>query len=197
LAVGLVEQQIYGGAIDQWFDKISEGLTEKQRADLKRKFSRIDALAKTGQSIRAKAFDVSEHYRQYWQGTGFKAQLVAPSKASAIRFKEALDEIGHVTSDVIISGPDDREGNEEIDKESKDLVRKYWDKMMGQYKTEDEYNRQIIDASRTRSFSKVQMTRFPLASNQSNRTIYRHRLASFDNACSLGGCGVGISRTGQ
>ncbi len=117
MAVGLVEQQIYGGAIDQWFDKISEGLTEKQRADLKRKFSRIDALAKTGQSIRAKAFDVSEHYRQYWRGTGFKAQLVAPSKASAIRFKEALDEIGHVTSDVIISGPDDREGNEEIDKE--------------------------------------------------------------------------------
>jgi type I restriction enzyme R subunit len=83
----LVEQQIAGGAIDQWFDKISEGLTDKQRADLKRKFSRIDALAKTGQSIRAKAFDVSEHYRQYWQGTGFKAQLVAPSKASAIRFK--------------------------------------------------------------------------------------------------------------
>jgi type I restriction enzyme R subunit len=57
-----------------------------------------------------------------------------------------LDEIGHVTSEVIISGPDDREGNEEVDKESKDLVRKFWDKMMGQYKTEDEYNRQVIDA---------------------------------------------------
>jgi type I restriction enzyme, R subunit len=142
----LVEQQITGRAIDQWFDKISEGLTEKQRADLKRKFSRVDALAKTGQAIRAKAFDVSEHYRQHWQGTGFKAQLVAPSKATAIRFKDVLDEVSHVTSEVIISGPDDREGNEEVDKESKDLVRKFWDKMMVRYKTEDEYNRQVIDA---------------------------------------------------
>ena len=53
-----------------WFEKISEGLTEQQKADLKRKFSRMDALSKTGQAIRAKAFDISEHYRQHWQGTG-------------------------------------------------------------------------------------------------------------------------------
>ena len=132
--------------VDIWFEKISEGLTEKQKADLKRKFSRMDALSKTGQAIRAKAFDISEHYRRFWQGTGFKAQLVAPSKAAAIRFKEVLDEIGHVTSEIVISPPDDREGNEEVDKESKDLVRKFWDGMMAKYKSEAEYNRQIIDA---------------------------------------------------
>jgi type I restriction enzyme R subunit len=142
----LVEQQITGGVIDRWFDKISEGLTDKQKADLKRKFSRIDALSKTGQAIRAKAFDISEHYRRFWQGTSFKAQLVAPSKAAAVRFKDVLDEIGHVTSEIVISAPDDNEGNEEVDKESKDLVRGFWDRMMTRYKTEEEYNRQIIDA---------------------------------------------------
>ncbi|MCR9257792.1 MAG: HsdR family type I site-specific deoxyribonuclease [Alphaproteobacteria bacterium] len=142
----LVEQQVSGGVIDSWFDKISEGLNASQKADLKAKFSRMDALAKTSQAIRAKAFDISEHYRQHWQGTGFKAQLVAPSKAAAVRFKEMLDEIGHVTSAIVISPPDDNEGNEEVDKESKDLVRAFWTKMMAQYKTEDEYNRQIIDA---------------------------------------------------
>ncbi len=142
----MVEQQISAGAIDVWFDKISKGLTEQQRADLKRKFSRMTALAKTTQAIRAKAFDISEHYRMHWQGTPFKAQLVAPSKASAVRFKEVLDEIGHVTSEVVISPPDDNEGNEEVDKQSKDLVRKFWEQMMKRYKTEDEYNRQIIDA---------------------------------------------------
>jgi type I restriction enzyme R subunit len=142
----MVEQQISGAAIDVWFDKISKGLTEQQRADLKRKFSRMTALAKTTQAIRAKAFDISEHFRMYWQGTPFKAQLVAPSKAAAVRFKEVLDEIGHVTSEIIISPPDDNEGNEEVDKESKDLVRKFWGQMMKRYKTEDEYNRQIIDA---------------------------------------------------
>lgn len=142
----LVDQQITGAVIDAWFDRISEGLTDQQKADLKRKFSRMDALSKTGQAVRAKAFDISEHYRQHWQGTGFKAQLVAPSKAAAVRFKEVLDEIGHVTSEVIISPPDENEGNEEVDVESKDLVRGFWSKMMSRYKTEDEYNRQIIDS---------------------------------------------------
>ncbi len=142
----LVEQQVSGTVIDRWFDKISEGLTENQKRDLKRKFSRMDALAKTDQAIRAKAFDISEHFRQHWQGTGFKAQLIAPSKAAAVRFKEVLDEIGHVSSAIVISPPDENEGNEEVDQESKDLVRKFWSAMMARYKTEEEYNRQIIDA---------------------------------------------------
>lgn len=142
----LVEQQVSGAVIDRWFDKISDGLTDSQKADLKRKFSRMDALAKTDQAIRAKAFDISEHYRQHWQGTGFKAQLVAPSKAAAVRFKDVLDEIGHVSSAIVISPPDDNEGNEEVDQESKDLVRRFWSSMMARYKTEEEYNRQIIDA---------------------------------------------------
>ena len=142
----LVEQQVSGTVIDRWFEKISEGLTDDQKRDLKRKFSRMDALAKTDQAIRAKAFDISEHYRQHWQGTGFKAQLVAPSKAAAVRFKEVLDEIGHVSSAIVISPPDENEGNEEVDQESKDLVRRFWSQMMARYKTEEEYNRQIIDA---------------------------------------------------
>lgn len=142
----IVEQQIAGHVIDRWFDKISEGLTDKQKADLKRKYSRMDALSKTEQAIHAKAFDVSAHYRQLWQGTGFKAQLVAPSKAAAVRFKEALDEIGHVTSEVVISPPDDNEGHEDIDNESKDLVRGFWSKMMARFKDEAEYNRQVIEA---------------------------------------------------
>lgn len=142
----LVEQQVNGDAIDKWFDKISEGLNDSQKSDLKRKFSRMDALSKTVQAIHAKAFDISEHYRQHWQGTGFKAQLVAPSKAAAVRFKEVFDEIGHVKSEVVISPPDDNEGNEEVDKESKDLVKGFWAQMMARYKTEDEYTRQIIEA---------------------------------------------------
>ncbi len=143
----LVEQEVTGKVIDKWFEKITAGLTADQIADLKRKFSRMDALSKTGQAIRAKAFDISEHYRQHWQGTGFKAQLVAPSKAAAVRYKQVLDEIGHVTSEIIISPPDDNEGNEEVDKESKDLVRQFWEQMMKRFNSsEDEYNRQITEA---------------------------------------------------
>ena len=97
----------------------------------------------TAQTI---ALDISEHYRRHWQGTGFKAQLVAPSKAAAIRFKEVLDEIGDVTSEIVISPPDDREGNEEVDQASKDRVRAFWAKTMDRYGSETDYNRQVIDA---------------------------------------------------
>lgn len=142
----MVEQQVAGGTIDRWFDKLGAGLTEHQKADLKRKFSRMNALAKTSQAIHAKALDISEHYRRHWQGTGFKAQLAAPSKAAAIRFKAALDDIGHVTSEVVMSPPNDNEGHEEVDGESRDLVQAFWRQMMARYRTEREYNRQIIDA---------------------------------------------------
>lgn len=142
----LVDQQITGTAINSWFEKISAGLNDDQKTDLKNKYSRLDALSKTQQTIQAKAFDISEHFRQNWQGTGFKAQLVAPSKASAIRFKEMLDDIGHVTSEVVISAPDDREGNEEVDGKSRDLVRRFWDKIMATYKSEEDYNREVTKA---------------------------------------------------
>ncbi|MCB1357240.1 MAG: type I restriction endonuclease subunit R [Maritimibacter sp.] len=142
----MVDQQVSGVVIDRWFEKISEGLTDSQKADLKRKFSKMDALSKTEQAIRAKAFDISEHFRQFWQGTGFKAQLVAPSKVAAIRFKEVLDEIGHVSSEVVISPPGDKEDNEEVDQESTDRVQAFWKKMMARFGTEDEYNRKVIEA---------------------------------------------------
>ena len=154
----IVEQQINPETIDSWFDKLSEGLSEHQRADLKAKYSRLNALARTEQAIHARAFDVSEHYRQHWQGSGFKAQLVAPSKAAACRYKEILDEIGHVTSEIVISPPDDHEGIEEVeeveevegieeaDLDSGSAVRAFWQRMMDRYGTEGEYNRQIIDA---------------------------------------------------
>ena len=97
-------------------------------------------------TAQAIALNISEHFRRHWQGTGFKAQLVAPSKAAAIRFKEALDEIGDVTSEIVISPPDDREGNEEVDKASQDRVRVFWDETMARRGSETEYNRRVIDA---------------------------------------------------
>lgn len=142
----LVEQEVTGAAVDKWFEKISGKLTDAQKADLKKKYSRMDALSQTEQAIRAKAFDISEHYRQHWQGTGYKAQLVAPRKSAAVRFKEILDEIGHVTSEIIISPPDENEGADEVDRASKEKVQAFWNAMMARFKTEEAYNRDIINA---------------------------------------------------
>lgn len=132
-------------AIDMWFERHTQGLTPEQKADLKRKYSRAEMLNKSDQVIYMRAFDISEHFRSNWQGTGFKAQLVAPNKVSALKYQEYLNEIGYVSSEIIISAPDSREGYEEVDSEPTDEVVKFWQKMMKRYGSEEEYTKQIIN----------------------------------------------------
>ena len=48
------------------------------------------------------------------KGTGFKAQLAAPSKLVALKYKKCLDEFGKVTAEVIMSAPDTREEQEDV-----------------------------------------------------------------------------------
>lgn len=140
-----VEMEQNEKAIDTWFERHTQGLTNEQKADLKKKYSRAEMLNKADQVIYMRAFDISEHFRQNWQGTGFKAQVVAPSKVAALTYKKFLDEIGHVTSEVIISPPDTREGNEDTDDKPSDEVVAFWEKMMKRYGSEEEYNKQVIN----------------------------------------------------
>ncbi|MDD3269125.1 MAG: type I restriction endonuclease subunit R [Syntrophomonadaceae bacterium] len=131
-------------AIDLWFDRHTQGLSREQQADLKKKYARAEMLNKTEQVIYMRAFDISEHFRAAWQGTGFKAQLVAPSKMAALQYHQYLDELGFVSSEVVISAPDTREGYEEYDEEPADEVLRFWQKMMKRFGNEEEYNKQII-----------------------------------------------------
>ncbi|MDX9812541.1 MAG: HsdR family type I site-specific deoxyribonuclease [Bacteroidales bacterium] len=131
-------------AIDLWFDRHTNGLSQEQQADLKKKYSRAEMLNKADQVIFMRAFDISEHFRANWQGTGFKGQLVAPGKVAALKYNEYLDEIGYVSSAVLISPPDLREGFDDVDDESKNEVNKFWHKMMKRYGTEEFYNSELI-----------------------------------------------------
>ncbi len=132
-------------AVDLWFERHTQGLTREQQADLKRKYARAEMLNKADQVIYMRAFDISEHFRSNWQGTGFKAQLVAPNKASALKYNAYLNEIGIVSSEVVISPPDMREGYEETDDETTDDIVKFWQKMMKRYGSEEEYTKQLIN----------------------------------------------------
>ena len=132
-------------AVDLWFERHTQGLNEEQQADLKRKYARAEMLNKAEQVIYTRAFNISEHFRAHWQGTGFKGQLVAPDKASALKYNQYLDEFGKVSSEVVISAPDMREGYEEADDEPTSEVRRFWDKMMKRYGNEAEYNKQLIN----------------------------------------------------
>ena len=141
-----VEQKVDSQSIDGWFERITETLSKEQAADLKKKFSTTDQLNKAEQKVMRVAWDVSEHFRDNWQGTYFKGQLVAQDKPTALLYKKYFDEFDIVSTEVLISGPDEREGETDILEENTQEVQRFWKKMMEKYGTEREYSTQLINA---------------------------------------------------
>ena len=140
-----VPQYVEQDQIDNWFNRVSEPLSVKESADLKRKFSTADQINRSHQRVHMIAWDISKHFEQAFQGTPYKGQLTAPNKLTAIKYKEYFDEIGIVSTEVLISPPDTREGHEEAYGDSTDEVQRFWAKMMEQYYTPDEYDRRLRD----------------------------------------------------
>ena len=137
-------QQVSENTIDNYFQMVSESLTDYQKADLKKKFSRADQLNQADLKIYAITWDISRHYRDNWQGKGFKGQLVCPNKIAAIKYKDYLDEIGLVSSELVMSGPDDREGEDSAYGKSEDKVKHFWAKMMNEHGSPEKYEQNII-----------------------------------------------------
>lgn len=140
----IVPQHVQEGPIDDFFTKVCEGLNEYQTADLKKKYSRTDFVNQTDQRVYSIAWNISEHFRDNWQGTPFKAMLVTPRKSIAVLYKKYLDEIGMVSSEVLITAPDMREGEESSYGDTSETVKAYWKKMMDEHGTPKKYQDNLI-----------------------------------------------------
>lgn len=140
----IVPQSVNEEPIDNFFGMVCEDLTEYQTTDLKKKFSRTDSLNQTEQRIYSISIDISKHYAENWQNTGFKAMLVTPKKKVAIQYKKFLDEIGKVSSEVLITAPDDREGEEIAYGDTAQEVKEFWKRMMDEHGTPQKYQENLI-----------------------------------------------------
>jgi type I restriction enzyme, R subunit len=141
-----VPEELNQEGVDHWFEAVTRPLTASRRADLKGKLSTANQLDKAERKIYLTALDISEHFSQTWKGTGLKGQLTADSKLSALKFKEYLDEFGKVTSEVLISRPDSREGNKDVKQVGEEEVQVFWRRMLEKYGSEEEYNKQVINS---------------------------------------------------
>ncbi|HDZ8963590.1 TPA: type I restriction endonuclease subunit R [Aeromonas dhakensis] len=130
-------------AIDSWFERITQGLNEQQQADLKRKFARKGEIYSAEDRIKLIAFDIASHFSNHII-EGLKGQLACDSKASAVLYKKYLDEAGLFESAVVMSPPDSREGNTEVDESTTPLVTQWWKDNVG---TQDEqvYSKALIE----------------------------------------------------
>jgi type I restriction enzyme R subunit len=96
--------QVVGKTLDQLFDDLFHDKTEDEKALLKRRYGNIQTLSKAGRRIELVARDIVEHFNQKIRPNGFKAQLVASDRATAIQYKQELDKlIDPERSEVVIT----------------------------------------------------------------------------------------------
>ena len=132
-------------AIDNWFERITRGLSDEQKADLKRKYAKRGAIYGAENRIRLIAWDIAVHFSENFKKLDktLKGQVACDSKLSAVRYKKFLDETGLVTSRVVISAPDTREGHEEVNEAELPEVQQWWaSNIQGD---PQEYERQTIE----------------------------------------------------
>jgi type I restriction enzyme R subunit len=132
-------------AIDNWFDKITVSLSEEQKADLKKKFARKGAVYKSANRIELIAWDIAVHFNENIKklNQGLKGQIACDSKLSAIRYQQYLDDTGLVSSAVVISPPDTREGHKDVDENKLPEVQQWWKNHVGQ--DAEAYERTVLD----------------------------------------------------
>ena len=122
------ELDVDEAAVDKWFGEITADLSEAQRTDIKRRWRRAGSVYESASRIRLIAWDIAVHFSENFKklGRGLKGQVATQNRTSAIRYKKHLDETGLVTSEVVISPPDTREGHSEVDEGSE--IQEWWEK---------------------------------------------------------------------
>ena len=146
---------INAAAIDNWFDKITVGLSEEQKADLKKKYAQKGAVYGSDARIELIAWDIAIHFSENFKEfkLGLKGQIATESKTAAIRYKKHLDATGLVTSAVVISPPDSREGHTDVDESALPEVLQWWKDNVGQggltNQHAEDYERETVDAFAT------------------------------------------------
>ncbi|TWC41518.1 type I restriction enzyme R subunit [Pseudomonas sp. SJZ079] len=139
-----LELDVNDRAIDNWFERHTQGLSAAQQADLKKKFAKKGELYKALGRLELIAHDISEHFSNSVLD-GLKGQVACDSRVSAIRLKGFLDEIGLVSSALVMSAPDSREGNTDSDENSKSVVQTWWDANVGK-EDGSAYKQRMIEA---------------------------------------------------
>ncbi|MCG8539450.1 MAG: type I restriction endonuclease subunit R [Clostridia bacterium] len=135
----MVEQSINKKAVDNKIKMITRDLDDQQTEKVENKWSKFEKLASSNKRIELIALDINENFIKHYKGTPFTGMLATNSRPEAIKFQEAFEELGDLKTAVVISPPDMRIDNEELNQESKNILKRFWNKMMDIYKNEDDY----------------------------------------------------------
>ncbi|MCP3137786.1 type I restriction endonuclease subunit R [Pyxidicoccus xibeiensis] len=99
----LPQLRILGTSLDKVFDHVFADRSKEEREAIKKKYATEDAIAGAPRRLEAISLDLLEHYTQFIQPNGFKAQVVAVSRDAAITYKDTLDTLNAPESAIIIT----------------------------------------------------------------------------------------------
>ena len=77
------------------------------QAQIRRRYANKETVAVAERRIEMIALDIAEHFKAKVRPNGFKAQVVAPSRAAALRYAERLNSFGLRAYPVITAAPND------------------------------------------------------------------------------------------
>ena len=104
----LPELHIEGpNTLDKLFDAMFGEETDSVREEIRRRYANRGTVAEAMERIQMIALDIAQHFKDKVRPNGFKAQVVAPSRAAALRYTEQLRGFGLSAYPIITTGHND------------------------------------------------------------------------------------------
>ncbi len=94
-------------SLDRLFDAMFGDQPESVREQIRRRYANKETVAGAERRIEMIALDIAEHFRDKVRPNGFKAQVVAPSRAAALRYARNLNDFGIKAYPIITTSPND------------------------------------------------------------------------------------------
>lgn len=128
--------------IDRRVEALMAGLPDKTKRDLQKLVS-TKIIKDNPQRIADIADDIERHFLEQFKGSGLKAQIVAPSKFSAVLMQRAFEFSSKINTALVISGEN---GIVDEEDEHKKEVIEYLEKSKAKYQSLEAYEKEVIDS---------------------------------------------------
>ena len=125
----LPDVHVQGENLDTLFERYFQDYSENEREEIKRKYATEEIIGLASSRIETICLDIIDHYEKFIMPNGFKAQIVTPSRESAVMFKETLNRLNAPPSAVLISGsnndPQRLKKYHKTQAEGKEIIRSF------------------------------------------------------------------------
>ena len=136
----MVDQEVTREAIDMRLEMLTKNLKEEAKNEVMQKWSRFEKVASSEQRLELIAWDIASNYNETLKGTGFNAMLACNKKVEAVKYYNIFrSEFPELEVAVVISAPDMREGEDDFEEDTNDIVKKFYINTLANYKNEEEY----------------------------------------------------------